>query len=90
MLQSLREIKKLIGDKELRDFAEEVKEQTGFRPDNWKQIVEDAIEEYKLALEKREEEEGEAHYEEDQGYEDPYKDEVKEEGYETEDDTEKH
>ncbi len=47
-------------------------------------------EEYELALEKRKEEEGEAHYEEDQGYEDAYEDEVKEEGYETEDDTEKY
>ena len=47
-------------------------------------------EEYKLALEKRKEEEGEIHYEEDPGYKDPYEDELIEEGYETEDDTEKH
>ena len=45
--------------------------------------------EYELALEKRKEEVGDAPYEEDQGYEDAFEDEVKEESYELEDDSEK-
>ena len=45
--------------------------------------------EYALALEKRKEEVGDAPFEEDQGYEDAFEDEVKEEIYELEDDSEK-
>jgi hypothetical protein len=46
--------------------------------------------EYDDALGKRKKEEGEAPFEEDQGYEDAFEDEVKEEIREREDDSEKH
>ncbi len=46
--------------------------------------------EYDDALGKRKNEEGEAPFEEDQGYEDAFEDEVKEEIREREDDSEKH
>ena len=45
--------------------------------------------EYDDALEKRKAEEGEAPFEEDQGYEDAFEDEVKDEIHELEDDSEK-
>ncbi len=45
-------------------------------------------EEYDDALEKRKAEEGETPFEEDQGYEDAFEDEVKEELHELEDDSE--
>jgi len=44
--------------------------------------------EYDNALKKRKKEEGEAPFEEDQGYEDAFEDEVKEEIHELEDDSE--
>jgi len=47
-------------------------------------------EEYDDALEKRKAEEGETPFEEDQGYEDAFEDEVKEEIHEHEDDSQKH
>jgi len=46
--------------------------------------------EYDNALEKRKAEEGETPFEEDQGYEDAFEDEVKEEIHELEDDSEKY
>ena len=46
--------------------------------------------EYDDALKKRKKEEGEAPFEEDQGYEDAFEDEVKEEIHELEDDLEKY
>ena len=46
--------------------------------------------EYELALENRKEEVGEAPYEESQGYEDAFEDEVKEESYDLEDDSEQY
>ncbi|TEU07091.1 MAG: hypothetical protein E3I52_03840 [Candidatus Aminicenantes bacterium] len=46
--------------------------------------------EYDDALEKRKKEEGEAPFVEDQGYEDAFEDEVKEEIHELEDDSEKY
>ena len=46
--------------------------------------------EYDDALKKRKKEEGEAPFEEDQGYEDAFEDEVKEEIHKLEDDSEKY
>lgn len=48
----------------------------------------DNKDEYDYALEKRKKEEGETPFEEDQGYEDAFEDEVKEEIHELEDDSE--